>query len=136
MLSDTFAAVEDELSILSGATSITIDTSKMLFCFTSKSGERIYSPAIRKLYYSLLSDQIPPSKICKIIKAVLKRFLPNLDTEHLQLPKEHCAGYMHREELATISMAYMALAISKQAKLEKLYLNTDGTATKAWRSSY
>lgn len=78
MMSDTLAAVEDELSVLLGATSITIDTSKMLFCFTSKSGERTYSPAIRKLYYSMLSDQILPSKICKTIKAVLKCFLPNL----------------------------------------------------------
>ena len=75
----------------------------------------------------MLSDQIPPSKICKTIKAVLKCFLPNLDTEHLQLPKERCAGYMHREELATISMAHKALAISEQARAEKLHLNTDGT---------
>jgi len=71
VLSDTLAAVEKELSVLSGATSITVDALK-IFCFTSKSGERIYSPAICKLYYSLLSDQIPPSKICKTIKAVLK----------------------------------------------------------------
>jgi len=126
VLSDTLAAVEKELSVLSGATSITVDALK-IFCFTSKSGERIYSPAICKLYYSLLSDQIPPSKIYKTIKAVLKCFLPNLDIEHLQLPKERCAGYMCREELAIISMAHKASAISKQAKAEKLHLNTDGT---------
>ncbi len=119
--SDMLSAFEKELSILSGASSITVDASKMSFCFTTKSGERIYSPAI---YYSLLSDQIPPLKICKTIKAVLKCFLPNLDTEHLQLPKERSAGYMRREELATVSMAHKATAISKA---EKFHLNTDGT---------
>ena len=123
-LSDTLAAVEKELSVLSGATSISIDVSNTSFCFTSKSGERVYSPAIRKLYYSLLSDQIPPSKICKIIKAVLKCFFPNLDTKHLELPKDRCAGYMRREELATLSMAHKASVLTKQAKL---HLNTDGT---------
>ena len=125
-LSDTLAAIE-ELSVLSGATSITVDTTKMSFCFTSKSGERIYSPAIRKLYYNLLSDHIPLSKICRTIKAVLKCFLPNLDTEHLELPKERCAGYMRREELTTISMAHKASSLSEQASTEKLHLNTDGT---------
>ena len=56
VLSSTLAAVEKELSVLSSATSITVDAKNMSFCFTTKSGERIYSPAIRKLYYSLLSD--------------------------------------------------------------------------------
>ena len=119
MLSDTLAAVEKELSVLSNATSITVDSVNMSFCFTTKSGERIYSPTIRKLYYSLLSDQVPPSKICSIIKAVLKYFLPNLDTEHLQLPKERCAGYMRKEELSTISTAHKASAISEQSQDRK-----------------
>ena len=75
MSSDMLSAFEKELSILLRASSITVHASKMAFCFTiftTKSGERIYSPAIRRLYYSLLSDQIPPLKICKTIKAVLK----------------------------------------------------------------
>lgn len=83
VLSGTLTAVEEELSVVSSATSITVDADDMSFCFKTKSGKRMYSPAIRKLYYSLLSDQVPPSKICMIIKAVLKCFLPNLDTEHL-----------------------------------------------------
>ena len=35
-------------------------------------GHRKYSPEIRKLYYSLLADQIPVSKITDIIRTVLK----------------------------------------------------------------
>jgi len=34
---------------------------------------------------------------------------------------------MRREELATLSVAHKASAISKQARAEKLHLNTDGT---------
>ena len=63
VLSGTLAAVEKELSVLSSASSITADAENMSFCFTTKSGERIYSPAIRKLYYSLLQ-----------IKSHLQRF--------------------------------------------------------------
>lgn len=63
-----------------------------------------------------------------IIKAVLKCFLPNVNTEELDLPKEQCAGYMCREELTTVSMAHKASIISSDAaKKEKLHLNTDGT---------
>lgn len=63
-----------------------------------------------------------------IIKAVFKCFLPNVNTEELDLPKERCAGYMHTEELTTVSMAHKASIISSDAaKKEKLHLNTDGT---------
>ncbi len=127
MLSGVLVDIEKELSVLSSATSITVDTSNASFCFTTKSGKRIYSPAIRKLYYNLLANQISPSKICDTVKCVLKCFLPALDVEHLQLPKERCAGYMRKEELATICMAHKASAISKQAEAGKLHLNTDGT---------
>ena len=58
---------------------------------------------------------------------MLKFFLPNLDTEHLQLPKERCASYMSREELSTVSMVHKASAISEAVTTEKLHLNTDGT---------
>ena len=51
MSSDMLSAFEKELSILLRASSITVHASKMAFCFTTKSGERIYSPAIRRLYY-------------------------------------------------------------------------------------
>lgn len=118
ILSDTLVDIEKEFSVLSSATSITIDTAS--FCFTTKSRKRIYSPAIRncKLYYNLLASQISPLKICNTIKAVLKCFLPTLDVKCLQLPKERCAGYMRKGELTTICMAHKATAISKQVKAE------------------
>ena len=125
MLSDIVAALEKELSTLTNDAAITVDTST--FCFKTKCGKTVYSPSIRKLYYTLLADQIPPSKICTMIKSVLKCFLPNLDVKNLQLPKEKCAGYMRSEELATVSMAHKASTISEYAQTGKLHLNTDGT---------
>ena len=41
-------------------------------------GHRKYSPEIRKLYYSLLADQVPASKIASVIQTVLKCFHPGL----------------------------------------------------------
>ena len=70
-----------------------------------KSGRKQYLPAVRRLYYSLLADQIPPSKIYTTVKMVLKCFLPNLNVDDLQLPKERCAGYMRADELTTVSLA-------------------------------
>lgn len=61
-LSEALTPIQRELSALSNAASITIDTTKM--SFTTKTGDNMYSPAIRKLYYTLLADQIPPAKIC------------------------------------------------------------------------
>lgn len=72
-LSEALTSIQRELSALSNAASITIDTTKNV-CFTTKTGDRMYSPAIRKLYYTLLADQIPPAKICSTIKSVLKTF--------------------------------------------------------------
>ena len=82
----------------------------------TKSGRKQYLPAVRRLYYSLLADQIPPSKICTTVKMVLKCFLPNLNIDDLQLPKERCAGYMRADELATVSLAHKASAISEKAE--------------------
>ena len=42
-------------------------------------GDRRYSSEIRKLYYSLLADQVPVSKIAYIIRAVLKCFNPAMN---------------------------------------------------------
>ena len=33
------------------------------FCFQTKEGGKVYTPAIRELYYSLLANQMPPAKI-------------------------------------------------------------------------
>ena len=90
-----------------------------------------FPPAIRKLYYSMLADQIPPSKIAETIKIVLKTFHPSLDVDKLQLPKRSCASYMRREELKTISNAHKSTVLSEQAAQGGgFHLNTDGT-TKA-----
>lgn len=91
-------------------------------------GHRKYSPEIRKLYYSLLADQIPVSKIADIIRTVLKCFNPSMNVEELSLPKKTCASYMRKEELKIISDAHKANIICSDASKGKgIYLNTDGT---------
>ena len=52
-------------------------------------GHHKYSPEIRKLYYSLLADQVPVSKITDIIQTVLKCFNPSMNVEELRLPKKN-----------------------------------------------
>ena len=97
------------------------------FSLITKHGRR-YSPAVRKLYYILLSQQMPSVKIAEIIKAVIKCFFPAIDVDGLQLPKRSCADYMRKCELATISNAHKATILSECASGGKGYrLNTDGT---------
>ena len=81
------------------------------------------SDAVRHLYYTLLADQVSPAKISDI-KSVLKCFLPSLNTDELELPRERCAGYMWREELRTVRMAHKAYTL---AESESLSLNSDGS---------
>ena len=91
-------------------------------------GHRKYTPEIRKLYYSLLANQIPVSKITDIIRTVLKCFNPSMNVEELRLPKKTCASYMRKEELKIISDAHKAHIICSDASKGKgIYLNTDGT---------
>ena len=97
------------------------------FCFQTKDGGKVYTHAIRELYYSLLSNQIPPGKIEKTIRAILTCFFPSLKLDSLQLPSESCASYMRRHELATLSLAHKATSVLKQAETGFLHLNTDGT---------
>ena len=97
------------------------------FCFQTKDGGKVYTHAIRELYYSLLSNEIPPGKIEKTIRAVLTCFFPSLKLDSLQLPSESCASYMRRHELATLSLAHKATSVLKQAETGFLHLNTDGT---------
>ena len=96
---------------------------EIFFNFQTKEGRR-YSPAIRKLYYSLLSAQVPPGKIAAIVRTVLSSLFPSVDVSTLRLPAESCAGYMRREELKTVSAAHQATVLASE---EKLYLNSDGT---------
>ena len=93
----------------------------------TKGGGKMYSPAIRKLYYTLLAEQIPPAKIAATIRSTLKCFMPSLDIQSIQLPSEGCASYMRRQELATVTMANKASCVAKQAQFGKLHLNSDGT---------
>ena len=101
-------------------------------------GGRTYPPAIRKLYYSLLSKQIPASQVADIIKTVLKTFNPSEDVENLPLPQKSCAGYMRKEEL-TVSNAHKATVLCEAAeKSMGFHLNTDGTTKnkkKNWEGS-
>ena len=97
------------------------------FCFQTKEGGKIYTHAIRELYYSLLADQMPPAKIANTIKTILKCFLPSLDLNHLQLPSESCASYMRRHKLTTVSLVHKGTSVLEQANSASLHLNTDGT---------
>ena len=75
-----------------------------------------------------MADQIPPAKIRNIIKAILKCFVPTANFDQLRLPSEGCAGYMRRQELKTVSMAYKAEVVTNQiADTGQLHLNSDGT---------
>lgn len=89
---------------------------------------RKYTPEIRQLYYNLLAEQVPVSKITDIIRHVLKCFNPTENVEDLQLPKRSCASYMRKEELKTICDAHKAAVISEVVtKSKQLRINTDGT---------
>lgn len=55
--------------------------------------EQRYLPEIRKLYYTLLADQVPVSKISDIIRAVLRCFNPSMNIEQLRLPQKTCQLY-------------------------------------------
>jgi len=87
-----------------------------------------YSPEIRMLYYSLLANQIPASKIADIIREVLACFNPTMNMTELRLPKKSCASYMRNEELTTISNCHKAsILCSDSIKTKGIFLNTDGT---------
>ena len=100
---------------------------KDIFTVETKTG-RYYSSAIRKLYYTLLANQVPTTKIRDIVLTVLECFFPDYDVSSIQLPKERCAGYMRREELASIGMAQKAHTLCEQIKHgQPFHLNSDGT---------
>ena len=87
-LSVAISAVQSELTSISVDTTCTSTVCDVDFCIETKCGRR-YSPAIRKLYYTLLADQVPASKIADIIKTVVKCFNPSIDD--LKLPQRACA---------------------------------------------
>ena len=124
-VSTAIAALETELTSESDNYNTTVSDIAD-FTFQTKSGRR-YSPAIRKLYYGLLSNQIPSSKIVAIIKMIVKCFNPSIDVEKLKLPQRTCADYMRREELKTISNAHKATVLCEHATNKGFSINTDGT---------
>ena len=131
-LSDLICSLKQDIQSLSSSTvslvgSFSKTDSSINFRFETKDGGKVYTPAIRELYYTLLAEQIPPGKIASTIKATLKCFLPSLDVQHLKLPQESCASYMRRQELTTVNLAHKASLILQQAESGALGLNSDGT---------
>ena len=141
-LSSTLLAMQDELKLsksaddsfgfetlsdVCGLTTNSLSHNNEFTFQTKKEGKR-YSPSIRKLYYTLLADQVPASNIANIIKSVIKCFNPCVDVESLVLPQRSCAGYMCRDELRTISNAHKATILNEcVTKSKGFVMNTDGT---------
>ena len=126
-LSMAISALKTELASISSDTS-TCTGSDVDFSIQTKCGRR-YSPAIRKLYYTL-ANQVPTSKIADI-KTVLRCFSPSTDVQRLKLPQQACASYMRREELKTVSNAHKATVLCEHAAGNKGFrMNTDGTTKK------
>ena len=144
-ISATLLAVQNELNIEDNSTtddsfespSTNLDTCKPMintsahsnsdFTFQTKQGRR-YSSSIRKLYYTLLTNQVPAVNIPNIIKSVVKCFNPCVDVETLVLPQRLCAGYMCRDELRTISNSHKATILNECVTKGKGFaMNTDGT---------
>ena len=134
VLENTFAELQDENIDLTSALSDLRDELESYseeqtstdrdFTFQTKIGRR-YSPSVRRLYYNLLTQQIPAQKIAEIIKTVIKCLFPAVDVDTLQLPKRSCADYMRKLELATISNAHKATVLSECESGFRLH--TDGT---------
>ena len=70
-LSDVVKCLKSEISTLSTTTvSVVSDVESVddsTFCFQTKGGGRVYTTAVRELYYTLLAKQLPPAKIATII---------------------------------------------------------------------
>ena len=95
------------------------------FVITTTNGKHYsISNGVRELYYKLLTMQITPAKIDKIIEAVLKSMTPLVDVESLKLPKRSAALYMCSQELPTVNDIHKATVLSHASKK---HLNTDGT---------
>lgn len=74
---------ERELATLYDTKTVIIDEKIMTFTFQTTTGITKYSPAVQKLYYTLLANQIPPAKIADIISvkmffATLRHYKTNL----------------------------------------------------------
>ena len=112
--SDDESVESDEEWVIGPTNSSTTSNSEELI-FQNIVGHRKYSPEIRKLYYTLLAEQVPVSKISDIVRSVLKCFSPDINLEDLKLPKKSCASYMRKEELKTISDCHKAHVLCQEA---------------------
>ena len=134
-LSELIDHLKKEVNTLS-CTNVTLSSDicqgRASFSFQTKDGGKVYTAAVRELYYALLANQLPPAKIASIIRTILKSFLPWLQVDKLQLPGESCAAYMRREELTTLNLAHKATRLTEQAQTGCVNFNSDGT-TKAQR---
>ena len=123
---DDFNALVDSLKIEMTSPPIagSVGDSDSHFCFETKEGCRVYSTAIRELYYELLADD------CLLLESPTQFDQYSRHSTHpllwtcLKLPGESCASYMRREELTIVNLAHNA---SKLAESNCLYLNCDGT---------
>lgn len=77
-LTITIKEVENELVSESGSCSERNVAGMKEFCTETKCGRR-YSLAIRKVYYQLLAEQVPTSRIADVIKAVIRCFSTSID---------------------------------------------------------
>ena len=99
---DVIAELQRELSSVPNKYEC-LSTSSQDFCVQTKLGKR-YSPAIRKLYYSMLSEEVPSAKIANIIKTVVRSMFPGIGVDKIQLPKRACANYMRRTSFKQLAM--------------------------------
>ena len=95
-LQENITQLEEELGQVDGMTYNEKQDGQELeqFVVTTTNGKR-YSNGVRELYYKLLTMQITPAKIAKIIKAVLKSMIPSVNVESLKLPKRAAVLYIH-----------------------------------------
>lgn len=87
-LEDNFAQLEeDNIELSSAISDLRIELESLpdeSMCESNTNGDfslqtknwRRYSPAIRKLYYTLLSQQVPSAKIADVVRTVIKCFFP------------------------------------------------------------
>ena len=120
-LQDAISNLERELSDKT-LTQLT-DDSTPDFTITTKDGNR-YLNSVRELYYSLMALGTSPEKIDIIIRTVLGKLCPTIDTSTLKLPKKSCANYMRMAEMPTVSNVHKA---TKLTELPQGHMNTDGT---------
>ena len=132
VLLEDLAEIEEEYSLSEEMAALELEStaSKLTECpqedFTieTKCGMR-YSPAIRKLYYTLLAKAVPTSEITEIVKEVVKSFNPSIHVQKIKLTKKACTSYMRKDELKTVSAAHKATVLRENsAKKVGFKLNT------------